>query len=311
MNKRNDIKDTYFFKQAELMLRAMSQVAKEKSFAVKGGTAINFFVRDMPRLSVDIDLTYLPIEPRDESLEKIGDGLNRIASNIEKNIPKTTVTKVFSSQSRYISKLTVQNQGVKIKIEPNTIIRGSAYPPEIRDLSKKAERDFDLFVSATTLSLADLYGGKICAALDRQHPRDLFDIKILFENEGITPKIRKAFVVYLASHDRPMNELLTPSPKDTRHTFNKEFSGMTTIPVKYSDLQMTLKKLVTTIKKELSGDERKFLVSLKEGTPKWGILGISSVEQLPAIQWKLKNIHKMEKKKHQKALSQLKRKLGV
>ncbi len=61
------------------------------------------------------------------------------------------------------------------------------------------------------LSFADLYGGKICAALDRQHPRDLFDIKLLSEARGLNEEVSQAFVIYLASHNRPMSELLSPN----------------------------------------------------------------------------------------------------
>ncbi|MBK8575900.1 MAG: nucleotidyl transferase AbiEii/AbiGii toxin family protein [Elusimicrobia bacterium] len=285
-------------------------MAKEKDFAVKGGTAINLFVRDMPRLSVDIDLTYFPIEPREVSLRNINDGLKRMASRIKENLPGTSVKKITAGGSQ-LSKLVVDSQGVKIKIEPNTVIRGTVYPPEQRDLSKRAEEMFELSVSANILSIADLYGGKICAALDRQHPRDLFDIKTLFENEGIKPEIRKAFVVYLACHDRPISELLAPIPKDTRLTFKNEFLGMTISPVKYRDLRMTLKTLISTLKKDLSEKERRFLVLLKEGNPDWTLLDIPGIDRLPAIQWKLRNIHKMDKKKHSDALSRLKKILRI
>jgi hypothetical protein len=46
------------------LIRVLPSIAEEACFALKGGTAINLFVRDMPRLSVDIDLTYLPVQPR-------------------------------------------------------------------------------------------------------------------------------------------------------------------------------------------------------------------------------------------------------
>lgn len=287
MNNIREFKGSPFFKQAELMLLAMSSVAREKSFAVKGGTAINLFLRDMPRLSVDIDLTYLPIEPRAQSLKNITEGLKRIAIQIEKNIPQASVLRSTTPPPlRQISKLIVQRQGVKIKIEPNWIVRGTVFPPKQCDLTKSAEKLFELFVSANTLSLADLYGGKICAALDRQHPRDLFDIKILLENEGITEEIRKAFVVYLAGHDRPMNELLDPQMKDTNSVFQNEFLGMARIPVSYNVLQYTLKTLVKNLRKGLSNAERQFLISVKEGSPKWKLFGIPGIDQLPAIQWK-------------------------
>ena len=81
------MKETPYFKQAQLMLRVMPHVAAEECFALKGGTAIKFYVRDMPRLSVDIDLTYLPLEPRDKSLANIGVALHRIAAAIRKTVP--------------------------------------------------------------------------------------------------------------------------------------------------------------------------------------------------------------------------------
>jgi predicted nucleotidyltransferase component of viral defense system len=55
------MKDSPYYKQVELMLKIIPLVAAERCFALKGGTAINLFVRDMPRFSVDIDLTYLAI----------------------------------------------------------------------------------------------------------------------------------------------------------------------------------------------------------------------------------------------------------
>jgi hypothetical protein len=50
--------DTVYFRQAELLLRVLPLVDREAVFALKGGTAINFFVRDLPRVPVDIDLVY-------------------------------------------------------------------------------------------------------------------------------------------------------------------------------------------------------------------------------------------------------------
>lgn len=268
------MKTSRFYKQAELMLRSLIHVAREECFVVKGGTAINFFVRNMPRISVDIDLAYLPLEPRDVSLRKISDGLKRISSEIPRKINGAKVQPTLLKGSKNIRKLVVQVPGAEIKIEPNTVIRGSVFPSETKDLSKKAEDLFELSVSARTLSFADLYGGKICATLDRQHPRDLFDVKILLENEGITSQIRKAFVAYLASHDRPMNELLTPTAKDQRRIFEREFEDMTTEPVGYEDLQKTFPALVRAIKAGLTKDEKEFLVSIKEGMPQWDLLGV-------------------------------------
>ena len=70
-----------YFKQAELLVRVLPNIARETCFALKGGTAINFFVRNLPRLSVDIDLVYLLIEDRTTSLTGIDSALNRIADS--------------------------------------------------------------------------------------------------------------------------------------------------------------------------------------------------------------------------------------
>src|SRR6185437_8338898 len=187
--------------QSELLLRVLPSVMKEDCFALKGGTAINLFVRNMPRLSVDIDLTYTPIKDRETSLNEIDEALGRMSSSIEALVPGTKIQGQKGPHSRRLKSLLVLKAGASVKIEPNLVIRGAVYPWNERYLVKTAEKFFNFSVSARILSIADLYGGKICAALDRQHPRDLFDVKVLFESESLTKGIRKAFVVYLASHD--------------------------------------------------------------------------------------------------------------
>ena len=72
--------------QVALLVRVLPYVAKEEIFALKGGTAINLFYRELPRLSVDIDLTYLPVKDRTESLVEINDAMDRIAAAIEGGI---------------------------------------------------------------------------------------------------------------------------------------------------------------------------------------------------------------------------------
>jgi predicted nucleotidyltransferase component of viral defense system len=305
------MKSSPFFKQVELLLRTLPYIAAEKCFALKGGTAINLFVRDMPRLSVDVDLTYLPVEPREESLEKIGAALARIAAIIEKTIPKTKVQAGHIPGDKNIAKLFVRTPEAQIKIEPNQVIRGAIFPSSELTLSREAEKLFELSVSVETLSLADLYGGKLCAALDRQHPRDLFDVHLLLKAEGITDDIRKAFVIYLASHDRPINELIDPVRKDVRRIFESEFQGMTSLPVRFEDLMDTREKLISILRNDLTRAEKSFLVSIKEMNPQWELLGLDGIERLPAIQWKLANVRKMSNNKRVESLAKLKSKLGL
>jgi len=160
-------------------------------------------------------------------------------------------------------------------------------------------------VSVQTLSMADLYGGKLCAALDRQYPRDLFDVKLLLDDTGITPEIRRAFVVYLAGHDRPMSELLAPRLQDIGQLYADQFIGMTRSEVSLGDLLQIQQNLAKTLVLALDDDEKQFLVSVKRGKPEWDRLGIDHLAQLPAIQWKLINIRKMDSAKHKAALERL------
>lgn len=295
--------------QVALLLDVLPFVQQEACFAIKGGTAINLFVRDMPRLSVDIDLTYLPIEPRELFLANIQKSLYRLEKNLSDN--HFVVTRRYTKKGNQILKLLVSNHNVTIKVEPNMVLRGAVFEPQIMSLSESVQEKFLQFQECKLLSVADLYAGKICAALDRQHPRDLFDIKLLFESEGIAERIRQAFVIYLASSPRPMYELLKPNELDIREAYQNEFSGMTTYSVSYDDLIETRSQLVTIINHSLTLNERKFLISMKQGQPIWTLLPIPNIDKLPGIKWKLFNIQKMDKKRQLSSLNALKEALEL
>ncbi len=297
------MKESRYFKQAALMLRLLPLVARLDCFALKGGTAINFFVEQMPRLSVDIDLVYLPLRDRSGAIKAIGIVLEELAASIERLGYRVQ----RSSLGQDNAKLVISDGSVAVKIEPNTVLRGTVFPPEERVLCSRAEELFELSVRGRISSIADLYGGKLCAALDRQHPRDLFDVKLLWDRGGMTDHIRKAFVVYVASHPRPMHELLCPRPKDIARDYKSDFAGMTEEMVSCEELEEVRDTLVTEAVSKLQLPERDFLLSLKQGTPKWELLGIEGLDRLPALQWKLSNIQKMSSRKHQEQLEELKR----
>jgi predicted nucleotidyltransferase component of viral defense system len=303
--------ENVYVKQAELLLRIIPFIDKEAVFALKGGTAINFFIRDLPRISIDIDLAYLPVGERNASLEGISSALIRISQGIESRIPETKVLPRKTRGSDLLSGLLVHRQEMIVKIEPNLVIRGSAYPPERRVISRKAVELFEISVESQILSENELYAGKICAALDRQHPRDLFDIMMLFQYGNFNTAMRKAFIVYLISHDRPMVEVLNPRFADIRSVFETEFQGMTFKEVTCEDLEMAREELVSIIARELTVEEKQFIVSVKEGTPRWELLDIQGIENLPAVKWKLLNIAKMNPSKHRKAVSKLRDYLGL
>ncbi len=160
--------------QVKLLLDVLPEVAKEKCFALHGGTAINLFIRDMPRISVDIDLTYILLEDRETSIKNINSALARIKSNIEAVLRGT-----FVEHKLETAKLQISNQKASIKLEVNLTKRGIYKESQELTLCNKAQEEFEVFCSMPVVSLGLLYGGKICAALDRQHPRDIFDVKYL------------------------------------------------------------------------------------------------------------------------------------
>lgn len=306
------MRDSVFFPQADLLVQALPFVHAEACFALKGGTAINFFVRDFPRLSVDIDLVYLPVEDRAATLRGIDAALQRVAAAVRRALPGVQVREQRPLGAKGVVKLALRARGgAEVVIEPNTVLRGTLHPTVDRTLAPKAVALFGRSATMRVVSLPDLYGGKLCAALDRQHPRDLFDVHGLLEAEGLTDEIRRAFVVFLASHDRPMGELLTPNLKDLGQVYADQFSGMTNDPVSLAVLEETRTRLIARINAELTGPERKFLLSLKRREPQWDLLGLPGVERLPGPQWKLYNLRKMKPEKHAEAVARLKEKLGL
>mgnify|MGYP002635495229 CR=1 FL=1 len=306
------MKDTLFFHQAELLLQVLPYFRSEKDLALKGGTAINFFINDLPRLSVDIDLCYLQVLGREESLQNITNAIGRVSETIQIHYPNSQIDPRVNHRDGVQYGFNIELNDVSIKVETNYVIRGSVHPPVERELSKGCQELFNTATRIQTLSREDLYGGKICAALDRQHPRDLFDIKVLFEGEGegISEDIRKTFIVYLISSPRPIVELLDPQIKDISALFDQEFQDMTREEVTLRELEDARKKLVEWVRSELTVTERSFLMSFKEGLPKWDLLEYKHIPDLPAVRWKLRNIETMPKAKHTAAVKKLERYLS-
>jgi predicted nucleotidyltransferase component of viral defense system len=295
-------------RQVALLLRTIPFIAQEKCFALKGGTAINLFVRDLPRLSVDIDLTYLPVYGRKKSLGAIDKAMKRIEARTKKGVPGAQITKALIEGA--VTKLVVREAaGTQIVIEVTPVLRGCAYECEVRAVSAAVEEAFG-FAEMPVVSFADLYAGKIVAALDRQHPRDLFDVKHLLANEGIDDALRAAFIVYLLSHNRPMSEVLGSKPKDISGEFLRNFEGMTTEPVKVAELLAARAQLVEIIVAGMPEAHRQFLISFELGEPDWGLLAVPDAAKLPAIKWRQQNLDKLDKNKRAELVAGLEKVLG-
>lgn len=290
--------------QVGLLIEVMPFVAAEEEFALKGGTAINLFLRDMPRLSVDIDLAYLRVAERRESLAAIDAAMKRMAESIRTGLPQARVTEVVNAAENVVTKLAVQRHLAQIKIEVTPVLRGCVFAPETRTVSASVEQEFG-FAETQVVSFADLYGGKIMAALDRQHPRDLFDIRDLLANEGITDALRQAFIVYLISHPRPIAEVLRSPQKDITAAFAGEFDGMTLVDVPLDELIAARAALVTEIVEGMPNEHRRFLIGFKQGDPQWDLLGVPEARNLPAVRWKQLNLDRLKPAERQRLVAQL------
>jgi len=274
--------------QVQLLVRALPYIAEEQVFALKGGTAINLFIRDLPRLSVDIDLTYLPIETYDASVAGIDAALERITARIREKIPGSQVNQQRTDDG-HIERIHVQQGRVGIKIEVTPVLRGVVYDPVVMQVSAVVEDTFG-FAETQVVSFADLYAGKLVAAFDRQHPRDLYDVRLLLQQEGITDDLRRAFIAYALQSRKPLNVLLSPPRRNIAAKYAQEFEGMTLEPVSLQDLEATREAMISTVVGDMPQDHRQFLMTFKRGEPDWALLGLPKVAELPAVKFRIQKL---------------------
>jgi predicted nucleotidyltransferase component of viral defense system len=298
-------------RQVELLLRVMPVVAAEECFALKGGTAINLFVRDLPRLSVDVDLTYLPVADRATSLSGVEEALERIAEKAKRAVPDLLIERGKTREEKTTTALFLRSGAAQVKVEVTPVLRGCVFPPEMREVSQSVEAQFG-YAEMRVVSFPDLYAGKIVAALDRQHPRDLFDVHLLLANEGISDELRRAFLVYLVSHDRRMSEIVAPTRKDLASEFAQGFEGMTVTPVPLAELEATREALIDAMVGQMPAAHRRFLVDIKAtGEADWEGLGLTEARSLPAVQWRLHNLVRVEARRREGMARRLAEVLGV
>jgi predicted nucleotidyltransferase component of viral defense system len=279
--------------QVALLVRVLPHVAGEKVFALKGGTAINLFYRDLPRLSVDIDLTYLPIKDRAESLDEINAAMDRIAASIETGIQGAKSQRIQGGGGG-ATRLLARLDNAEIKIETSPVTRGVVHDPEIRSISAVVEDAYG-YAEMQIVSFEDLFAGKLHAALDRQHPRDLYDVTLLYENEGLTPDLFHTFLIYVASSPRRAHELLDPNLIDLAQPYAREFEGMTKTHVPLDTLLATRLRLVADLRARLDDKAKRFLLSLQDGEPDFAAIDRPQAADLPAVKWKLLNLNKLQR----------------
>ena len=285
--------DKAYIEIARLLLESTPAIFETPFFAMKGGTAINLFVEDMPRLSVDIDVVYTDHKAtRDKALKSISSALEAA----RKKLARAGVeAEVSSTKDGDEIKLFIRRAGNQVKVEVNHVFRGTVLPVETRRLGEEARKLFTTELSVPVLATPELYGSKLVAAMDRQHPRDLFDVRRLFERGGLTADVVECFVCYLAGHNRPLHEVLFSRDQDMSLAFGNEFTGLTMNPVTLEELQQIRRRLKKELPAALTANQRQFLLGLVAGDPDWKLMQCSHLSELPAVRWKLQNLARLKR----------------
>lgn len=273
-------------KQVALLIRVIPEIALDTRFALHGGTAINLFDRNMPRLSVDIDLTYIPIEDRETSFNNISAALNKIKEGIENRLQGCRVEHKVN-----IHKLLVTYNEAMIKIEVSQIVRGLLGAIAEKILCEKAQIRYDAFCAINIVSNGQLYGGKLCAAMDRQHPRDIFDVKQLFKDGELNKEIKEGFLFRLLSGNRSIQDVLFPNLQEQRLAIMNQFTGMSDELFTYEEYEQVREAMIKKVQASLTVDDKDFILGFKNLTPDWSIYNF---EAYPSIQWKLLNLEKIK-----------------
>lgn len=274
-------------KKVELLLRILPFVTDEECFAVHGGTAINLFVKNLNRLSIDIDVTYIPLEDRTTSLTHINKSLMRIADKALRSFHDIRIIPRLD-----ICKITCERQGCQVKIEVNQTKRGlvcgdaNLYP-----LCEKAQSLFGMEVDAHIVSLPQLYGGKISAALSRQHPRDLFDVRHM---DIPLSAVKDGIIFCLLGSDRPIHESFSPNLINQREAMENQFIGMSDITFSYEEFEMTRDNLIKGVNDIMTEEDRMFLVGFEELTVKPEDSPYSMFFDFPSVKWKIQNLQKLK-----------------
>ncbi len=277
-----------------LLLAISPVVFASGRFAIKGGTALNLFVHEMPRLSVDIDLVFVDHRPdRQAALQAIAVELATVQAALtckgyRAHLPGNATAEEV--------KLIVSNDAAQVKVEVNFVFRGTALPVETRPLVALAQDLFTTDLAVPVLATAELYGSKLVAAMDRQHPRDIFDVMHMLDHFGWQAPFIDCFVAYLAGHNRPVHEVLFPKTKPLEPAFTNEFAGMTREGVELNTLTHFQARLLQELPRQLTQAHKNFLLTLVQDSPAWEYMPMQHLKELPALKWKLMNLAKLKKR---------------
>lgn len=290
--------------QVKLLVEILPTLAAETRFALKGGTAINLFEHDLPRLSIDIDLTWLPVSDFAKDAADITAALEAIGRTLREG-PLRLQVQTSGTAGTGVHRLLVSRAGSRVQIETTPVMRGTVHPVRTMRVRPSVEERFG-FAEIQVLDYDDLYAGKLAAALSRQHPRDLFDVEPLLRDGRLDERLWRTFLVYLTCSPRPAYEMLDPSePRDFEQTFAAHFQGMTASPTTAAALLDVRARLLQAIARQLDAPSRAFLESVEREAPDFALLGLDRAAGLPGVRRKLDNLGQRSSKKRAEDLDRL------
>ena len=285
--------DKAYADTVRLLLAASPDVFHAPCFALKGGTALNLFVQEMPRLSVDLDVVYAPhATERGAALEEIAAALDAAQKRLA---ARGIASELISTKDGDEVKLLIRRDRSQVKVEVNHVFRGTVLPVEPRRLVRTARDLFTTELSVPSLAVPELYGSKLVAAMDRQHPRDLYDVRGMYQSFGLSADIVECFVCYLAGHNRSIHKVLFSRDSNMAPACENEFTGMTVEPISLAELVATRERLRRELPAALTDAQRRFLLSIANAEPEWGLMSCPHLSELPALRWKLQNLAKLKK----------------
>ena len=281
--------DNRYTERVKLLVEILQTLAEEKRFALKGGTAINLFEHDLPRLSVDIDLTWLPVGDFASDVRDISAALEAIGERLRTG-PLRLQVQTSGTEATGVHRLIASRNRARVQIETTPVMRGTVHPVRTMRVRPGVEQNFG-FAEMQVLDFADLYAGKLSAALSRQHPRDLFDLQPILDDGRLDERLWRTFLVYLTCSSKPAAEMLSPqAPRDFDQIFTAHFAGMTADPVTADALLAVRTRLLQRIAELLDAPARAFLESIEREAPDFSLIELPHAADLPGVRRKLANL---------------------
>lgn len=284
--------DERYIERVGLLVQILPLLDTERRFALKGGTAINLFEHGLPRLSVDIDLTWLPADEFAADAARIAQALDDLAGRLTAPPLRLQVSPSANEGAETVNRLIASRGRTQLRIETTPVMRGVVHPVRWMDLHPDVEQRFGS-ARVQVLHFADLYAGKIAAALSRQHPRDWFDVGLLLDSGRLDDSLWRTSLVYLAATPKPMADLLAPAePRGFADVFDRQFRGMTAAPTTADALLAARTRLLERIPGLMDDAAREFVLSIEREAPDFALLGLPQAAALPGILWKLQNMER-------------------